>query len=445
MTPKKLNSRMTTFYIIWLGQLVSLVGSGLTSFALGVWVFERNGSVTQFALIGLCAVLPRIVLSPLVGPLIDRWDRRWAMIVSDTGAGLSTLAIVILLFAGRLEIWHIYLAAGISAAFSTIQWPAYMATTTLLVSKENLGRANGMSQFGQAAAEILAPAMAGALLLTIRLQGVILIDFATFLFAVGTLLMVRIPKAQTTTTARDDSGASSWWDEITFGWRYITARRGLFGLLIFLAIVNFIWGMVGALITPMILGFTSSDVLGIIISIAGGGMLVGSLVMSIWGGPQRRIYGVLNFEALSGVCFLLMGLRPSLWPIALGAFGAHLTIAIVYGSNQAIWQSKVAPDVQGRVFATQQMITRAATPLAFLLAGPLAERVFEPLLAANGPLAGSLGGIIGAGAGRGIGLMFILMGVVKILVSLGGYLSPSIRFVEDELPDMVSVVSTARM
>jgi hypothetical protein len=185
--------------------------------------------------------------------------------------------------------------------------------------------------------------------------------------------------------------------------------------------------------------------LGIIISIAGGGMLVGSLVMSIWGGPKRRIYGVLNFEALSGVCFLLMGLRPSLWPIALGAFGAHLTIAIVYGSNQAIWQSKVAPDVQGRVFATQQMITRAATPLAFLLAGPLAERVFEPLLAANGPLAGSLGGIIGTGAGRGIGLMFILMGVVKILVSLGGYLSPSIRFVEDELPDMVSVVSTARM
>ncbi len=440
MTQKNLRNGMTIFLIIWLGQFVSLIGSGLTSFALGVWVFERTGSVTQFALIGLSAVLPRVVLSPLVGPLVDRWDRRWAMIISDTGAGLSTFVIVLLLFVGRLEIWHIYLVAGLSAAFGTVQWPAYMAATTLMVSKAKLGRANGMVQFGQAASEILAPALAGTLLLTIQLQGVILIDFVTFLFAVTTLLLVRFPQPKPT-TAVDRPG--SWWHEITYGWQYITARQGLFGLLIFLAAVNFLWGMVGALITPMILGFTSSDILGIIISIAGVGMLVGSLVMSIWGGPQPRIYGVLNFELLSGACFLLIGLRPSFWPIALGVFGAHATIAIIYGSNQAIWQSKVAPDVQGRVFATQQMIARATTPLAYLLAGPLAERLFEPLLVTNGLLAGSVGQIIGVGAGRGIGLLFMVMGLIKIIVSLAGYLHPSIRFVEDELPDAVVERSSA--
>jgi len=428
---------MTIFYTVWLGQTVSLIGSGLTSFALGVWVFQRTGSVTQFALIGLFSVLPRILLSPLIGPLVDRWDRRWAMILGDTGAGLSTLVIVLLLYSGRLEIWHIYLLAAVSAAFGTVQWPAYMASTTLLVPKGHLGRANGMSQFGQAASEILAPALAGALLLTMGLGGIILIDFASFLFAVGTLLLVRFPTPQTTTPAEGKPGEGSWWHEIAYGWNYITARRGLLGLLIFLATVNFIWGMVGALITPMILGFASSDILGVIISVAGAGMLVGSLAMSIWGGPQRRIYGVLTFELLSGACFMLIGLRPTFWSIALGVFGAHATIALIYGSNQAIWQSKVAPEVQGRVFATQQMIARAATPLAFLLAGPLAERLFEPLLATSGPLAASLGSIIGTGAGRGIGLLFILMGVAKIMVSLGAYLNPGIRYVEDELPDVV--------
>ena len=162
MTHKSARSGMTIFYIVWLGQVISLVGSGLTSFALGVWVFQRTDSITQFALIGLFTVLPRVLLSPLIGPLVDRWDRRWAMILSDTGAGLSTLTIVLLLYGGRLEIWHIYLLAAVSAAFGTIQWPAYMASTTLLVPKGNLGRANGMSQFGQAASEILAPALAGS-------------------------------------------------------------------------------------------------------------------------------------------------------------------------------------------------------------------------------------------------------------------------------------------
>jgi len=423
----------TTFTVVWLGQLVSVIGSGLTSFALGVWVFEHTGSATQFALIGLFAVLPRVLLSPLAGSIVDRWDRRRAMILGDAGAGFSTLVLVLLLFTNKLEIWHIYLIVGASAAFSTVQWPAFTAATTLLVPKKDYGRANGMIQLGRAAADILSPALAGFLMLIVGLDGVILIDFATFVFAVITLLPVRFPKPQGTIPGESEN--LSLKEDMTFGWKYISARPGLLGLLIFFAAVNFLWGMVGALITPMILGFTTSDMLGIIISIAGVGMLVGSLVMSIWGGPQRRINSVLCFEFLSGICFLLMGLRPSFWLIALGAFGAHVTIAIVYGSNQAIWQSKVAPGVQGRVFATQQMIAKAASPLAYLLAGPLADHLFEPLLAPTGQLTESIGQVIGFGAGRGIGLLFIIMGVLKMAVTAVGYAHPRIRFVEDELPD----------
>ena len=433
MDPQNPSQRTPTFLIIWLGQVVSLVGSGLTSFALGVWVFEQTGSATQFALIGLSAVLPRVVLSPLAGTVVDRWDRRQVMIVSDVGAGLSTLVVAFLLLVARLEIWHIYLLASVSAAFGTLQWPAFAATTSLLVSKENLGRANGMVQLGQAASEILAPALAGVLMGVIRLEGVILIDVGTFVFAVLTLLLVRLPRPGVAGASTPEDG--SLWKGLSFGWRYISARPGLMGLLVLLAAVDFLWGMVGALITPMILSWTSSDALGAVISIAGAGMLTGSLIMSAWGGPQRRINGVLNFEMLSGLCFVLIGLRPSFWLVAAGAFGAHVTIAIVFGSNQAIWQSKVEPQVQGRVFATQQMVARSAAPLAYLLAGPLADRVFCPLITADGPLAGSLGPVLGTGPGRGIGLLFVLMGAIKIVITLLSRLNPHLRNVEDELTE----------
>ena len=436
MTHNIVSRGMRVFIVVWLGQLVSLIGSGLTSFALGLWVYQHTGSVTQFAFIGLFTVLPSVVLSPLAGALVDRWDRRWVMILSDAGAGLCTLIMAFLFLTNRIEVWQIYLAAGASAAFGTFQWPAYSAATTLLVPKKHLGRANGMVQFGQAAAEILAPALAGVLLLTARIQGILLIDFVTFLFAVTTLLFVRFPRPETIAAAQ--TRRVSLWREASYGWRFITARRGLLGLLVFFAVVKFLWGMVGALIAPMILGFTSADVLGIIISVAGGGMLVGSLVMSAWGGPKRRIDGVLRFELLSGLCFLLIGLRPSAWPVALGAFGAHLTIAIIYGSNQAIWQSKVPPNVQGRVFAMQQMIAKSTTPLAYLVAGPIADKLFEPLLAFDGPLVGGIGHIIGVGPGRGIGLLFIVMGILKAVASVGGYLYPRIRLVEDELPDVIA-------
>jgi MFS family permease len=339
----------------------------------------------------------------------------------------------VLLATGRLELWHIYALTLVSAAFGTVQWPAFMAVTTLLIPKENLGRANGMVQFGQAASEILAPALAGVLMGLIGLEGVILVDVATFVFAVGTLLLVRFPQPTASATAVPEE--RSLWQDLTFGWRYIFARPGLRGLLLFFAAVNFLWGMVGALIVPLILSWTSRDLLGVVISIAGVGMLVGSLIMGVWGGPRRRINGVLVFELLSGVCFMLIGVQPSFWPVAAGAFGAHVTIAIVFGSNQAIWQSKVAPDIQGRVFATQQMVARAASPLAYLLAGPLADRVFEPFMARGGALATGFGQVLGSGAGRGIGLLFMLMGIAKIAMSLAAMLNPRIRHVEDDLPD----------
>lgn len=341
-----------------------------------------------------------------------------------------------MLFSGHLELWHIYLSAAASSLCGAFQWPAYTATVSQLVPQKHLGRANGMNQFGRAAAEIFSPLLAGVLVLTIQLEGVILIDVATFIFAMLTLLMVQFPRLKSKPAGGD---LATFKDDLTFGWRYILTRKGLLNLLFFQVTVNFIWGLVGALIVPMILNFTTSDRLGAIITIAGTGMLTGSLLMTAWGGPKRRINGVIFFEFLSGICFILMGLRPEFWLVAAGAFGAHITIAIVFGSNQALWQTKVEPENQGRVFAAQMMFASLASPLAYIVAGPLAEKIFEPWMALGGALSYGLSPYLGSGAGRGIGLMFVLMGLVKIMVSVLGYLNPRVRRIEDELPDALPV------
>ncbi|HEY75568.1 MAG TPA: MFS transporter [Thermoflexia bacterium] len=424
-----------TFLVIWAGQLVSLVGSGLTGFALGVWVYQRTGSVTQFALISLSTALPGILFSPIAGALVDRWDRRWAMILSDVGAGLCTLAMAVLLLLNRLQVWHIYIAMAVSSAFSAFQWPAYSATTTLLVPQKHLGRASGMVQLGQALAQIVSPTLAGVLMGIIRIQGVILIDFATFLFAVFTLAMVRIPRPPTTEEGK--AGEGSLLREAAYGWTYIRARPGLLGLLFFFAAANFVVGIVGVLFTPLVLSFTTTAVLGLLLSVGGGGFLTGSLAMSIWGGPKRRVYGVLGFNLLLGTVLFAAGFPPRAWILGVAAFLAYFSLPMINGCSQAIWQGKVAPDVQGRVFAVRRMVAWASLPLAYLAAGPLADRVFEPLMAEGGLLAGSVGRVIGVGVGRGIGLLYILLGGLLLLTTAVAYLYPRLREVERELPDVV--------
>jgi DHA3 family macrolide efflux protein-like MFS transporter len=423
---------MRTFTIVWFGQLISLVGSGMTSIALSMWIYQQSGSVTQFAFINLAAVLPRILISPLAGVLVDRWDRRMVMVFSDSLSGLTTLGIALLYATGRIELWHIYIAVGLSAVCNTFQWPAFMAAMTLLVPKVKLGRANGMLTLNQAAAEIFSPLIAGALILTLALSGILLIDFATFLFAVTTLLFTRFPSPGQlhwpSSPADKTSQSRSVWREAMDGLKFIATRKGLLGLVVFTGVVFFLWG---------ILGFTTEDVLGLILSIAGLGMFLGGVVMSAWGGPSHKVYGVVGPEMFSGLCFILIGLKPIPGLVAAGAFLAHTTIAIVEGSNQAIWQVKVPPEIQGRVFGTQQMVTRATTPLAYLLVGPLADKVFEPMLTVNGILADSLGQLVGVGIGRGIGLMFVLMGFIKIAVSAWGFINPHIREIEEILTDVV--------
>ena len=441
MTPKTPIPAFRTFLLIWFGQLISLTGTGLTGFALGVWVYQRTGSVTQFSLIALSTTLPGILFSPLAGALVDRWDRRWAMFIADAGAALCTLSMCVLLYFGRLQVWEIYILMAISSTVTAFQWPAYSAATTLLVPKEHLGRASGMVQIAEAVAQIGAPAIAGAMMGIFPIFTILLVDFFTYVFALFTLLITRFPKPEISAENRARQG--SLLREAAFGWTYIVARPGLLGLLLYFASINFVTGFAQVLFTPLVLGITTPAVLGLIWSVGGIGFLVGSLVMSVWGGPRQRVLGILGFGLLEGLMLLAIGLPPRVIFLGAAVFLFFLAEPVIGGCSQATWQVKTPPDVQGRVFAVRRMIAWSAMPLAFLLAGPLADRVFTPLLVQGGPLADSIGRILGVGPGRGIALFFVIMGLLVMAATAVGFLHPRLRRLEVELPDAVASRSPA--
>jgi DHA3 family macrolide efflux protein-like MFS transporter len=305
----------------------------------------------------------------------------------------------------------------------------------VLVPEEHLGRAGGMTQIGEAISRLATPAIAGALFVSVGLRTILLIDVATYLVAIATLIAVRFPRPGATEEGR--AGKGSFWKEAAYGWTYIRRRPGLLNLLIVFACLNFLLSATYPLLTPMLLDMTSPDVVGYVDSIGGLGMLVGTLLMSVWGGPKRRIHGLFAAEALAGLSALLLGLRPSIPLIAAAGFGVMLGMPLSNGCSQAIWQTKVAPDVQGRVFAIRSMIAFSIQPIAFAVAGPLAERVFEPLMAEGGRLASVFGWVIGVGPGRGIGLMFVAAGAFYLLFALALLVHPRIRRVELELPNAI--------
>jgi MFS family permease len=381
----------------------------------------------------------------VAGALVDRWDRKLVMMLSDLAAGLTTIAVWVLYATGNLEIWHLYITGAIAGAFQAFQFPAYSAAVTTMLPKEQYARANGMLSLAESAAGIFAPLAGGVLLGLVGLSGILMIDVVTFVFAIGALLVVHVPRPQETEAGREGQG--SLWKESIYGFRYILDRPSLLGLqLVFLAI-NLTGGFAFTVLAPMILARTGNDelVLGSVQSVMGVGGVVGGVLLSVWGGPRRRVHGVLMgmiLSSLLGELLLGLGSAPLVWSVA--AFFTSFFIPIVNGSNQAIWQAKVAPDVQGRVFATRRLIAQISSPVAMLLAGPLADHVFEPAMAGGGGLSATFGGLVGTGPGAGMGLMFVVTGLLGILVGLMGYAIPAVRNAEEILPDHDAEVLPAR-
>jgi MFS family permease len=428
-------TELPSFLIIWIGQAVSLLGSAMTWFALSIWAYERTGQATALAMIAALAYGPTVLLSPIAGALVDRYDRRLLMILADLTAGLSTAFVLILYITVSLEIWHVYLVGLVAGTFQALQYPAYSAAITTMLPREHYARASGMMELAGAASGILAPLLAGILLGWIGLVGIMSIDLVSFVLAVGSLLIVRIPKPQVTGAGRQGQG--NLVQESLYGFRYIVRRPSLLALQVLFAAGNLVDYMGFTLFAPMILARTGGNelVLGSVQSAGALGGFVGGLILSIWGGPKRRIHGVLVGWGLASLAMVLMGIGQVL-PIWLGAsFAFAFFEPIINGSDQAIWQTKVAPDVQGRVFASQMLISHVTMPVGMLLAGPLADHLFEPAMMPGQPLANLFGNLVGVGPGAGMGLLVVISGTLSGLLPVAGYALRAIRDVERILPD----------
>ena len=436
MAPQFLFTRETRqFFLIWLGETGSSIGTGLTNFILSIWVYQRTGSATTFGLISFIATVPSVVLLPVIGALVDRSNLRRTMIWSNFAAALSVLLITMLALAQRLEVWHAFVVIFLRAIFLAFIEPAYLTASTLLVPKEQLVRAAGMTQSSQAARQVISPVLAGVLLGVIGIAAITLIDFLTYVVAVVTLLTVPFSAFERPRAAVVQPSLRG---EIIDGCSYISKRPGLLTLLVYFAFINFFIGVQMVLLTPLVLSFSSTASVGLALSSAGAGFLAGSILTAVWGAPKDHMKSIFSFGLLFTFSGLALGLRPSLPLIFVAAFVMNFCLPFMNVCTQAIWQRKTPVSIQGRVFAVRRLAVVSVMPISFLSAGPIAERILEPLINGTGWLQPYLRVLAGSGPGRGFALTIIAAGLITLLVQIALQLYPRLKNVESELPDVTS-------
>lgn len=432
----RLPTGMTGLTIVLLGQAVSILASSMTAFSLSISIFQDTGKATALGIMQSAFVLPYLLIIPLAGVMVDRYNRKLMMMVSDLAAGMGTIIILFLLVSGRLEIWHFYVINSLIGLGNAFQWPAYSAAITTMVPKEQYGRANGMMSFVQVGPGIVAPILAGALLPFIGLKGILIIDIATFIFAIGALLLVQVPPPAK--TADGAKGRGNMLKEAAFGFRYIFARPSLFSYVVLLFSANLFLGMATSVEVPLVLSRTGNNsvILGAVQTAGAISWTAGSILMGVWGGPKRRmigaIFGWVAFCLFGNIIFGL-GRGPEVWIPAylVAGFGSNLGTA----TSQAILQVKVAPDVQGRVFSARRLLTWLPDTFTPVLGGLLADYVMEPQMAGAGFISRAFGWMSGHDAGAGMAVIMVVFGLLTIVVMLSGYMNPAVRNLEDILPD----------
>ncbi len=379
ITPLEFQSNWRAkFFTIWGGQALSLVGSALVQFALVWWLTLETGSATILAIASLVALLPQIFLGPFVGALVDRWNRRVIMIVADTAIALATVLLVLLFAAGRVAVWHIYALMFVRSLGGAFHFPAMASSTSLMVPNQHLARVAGMNQTLQGTINIFAPPIGALLLDLMSTQNVLAIDVGTALVAVLPLLFIAIPQPLSQAARTEgDAQVTTYWQDLRAGFRYVVQWPGLLGILLLAMMLNFLLSPTSAL-TPLVVTdiFGKGVVeLGWTRSVFGAGIISAGVILSAWGGFKRRIVTSLSGIIGVGLGVILFGLAPAnkFFLLLIASFLQGFAMVFANGPLQAIFQTTVAPDVQGRVFSLIGAGATAMMPLSLLIAGPVAD------------------------------------------------------------------------
>ena len=402
-------SEWKDFFFLWFGQSISQLGSRMTAFALVLWSYERAQTVTSVALLALCSYLPEMLFTFLGGSVADRVSRKAVMFLSDLTAALGTLALLVVMRAGMLQLWHLYainLLVGMTNAF---QSPASNAALSQIVPPRHYARASGMQSFSAAANTLICPALAAAAMAFGGLEWVLCVDLASFLVGAGMLLaLVHIPRtAQAGQTVR--GGAMD-------GLRFLRRERpALLRLILFFTLVNLLASMSGnGLMPAMILARTGGDELavGTVSSFIGLGTLVGSVLATVLPRPRRPLKLVFSSCAVSFLlcdCLWALGRSVEIW--AFAALAGNLPLPLLNANLTTLLRASVPMERQGRVFAAQGSLQFCCIPLGYLMGGLLSDHVAEPFMRAAGPAAQALAPLVGSGAGSGMALLFLLVGL----------------------------------
>lgn len=383
----------TRFFTLWTGQAFSLLGSQLVQFALIWYLTEQTGSATTLALASLAGLLPQVFLSPLIGTLVDRWNRRLILIAADAAVAVATLTLAALFALNVVEIWHIYLLLLIRAVGGGFHQSAFGASVVLLVPKENLARVQGMNQSLHGGLNILSAPLGAVLLAWLPMPGLLAIDVVTAALAIAPLLIFSLPQPE---RGPETGRRQSVWADMRDGARYVLGWPALVVILGMVMVINFMLTPSEALIPLLVTRHFQGDALqlGWFTAVHSSGVIAGGFVLSLWGGFRRRIVTAQCGLMGLGLGVALTGLAPAsaLW-LALGAtFLTGLMVPITNGSYGAVLQASIAPEMQGRVFALILSAATAISPLSLMLAGPLADAVgVRPWLGVGGAVCMAMG------------------------------------------------------
>lgn len=424
---------LKTFYIVLLGQTVTLMGSALTNFGIGIWAYQQEGVVSHVTFIFLAASLPGLIFGPIAGAYVDRWDRRLTLILAQTGSAICSGLILFLYLQEQLELNYILAIVACSSICNSFLKPAFISSINYMVPKDLITKALGAVGLSFGMVQLFGPALAGGLMTTAGLKWVFIVDFCTFFFGIGSLLLAKIESPDKGEFTAEEKG--SVFSEIKFALDYLREKKGMVTLFFLISVLYFNLGAVQVLVVPMALGFANEAELGLMQSVSGIGLLVGSGLMMTWGGPKSKTLGTMLAFVTVSIVIVLMPISQNIYLLGSAAILVMFCFTIAAASVQTIWQHKIAPDVQGRVTAFRTSVTGAMVPLAYWFSGWLADNIFEPLMMPGEFLAELVGGIYGVGQSRGVAVQMSVFGLITLAVVLTAWLNPNLRKMEALLPD----------
>lgn len=428
--------KLTTFYILALTQIFSLIGSRMTGIAVGIWVFAETGAAAPLLIANFFAELPGMVGGSFTGIIVDKWDRRRVIALGDTGQAIGTLFLLTSLLSGQFQLWYLYLAMLIMGSFEVLQAPASDAVITMLVPESHRDRANGIKQLGHPLAGVVAPVLAGLLLGIIGLTGLIALDLITFAVAVVVVLRIHIPHPTLSEEGRELQ--TSFWRELSGGWIFLARRRTLLLFVIYIAFVFFLINGPLALAIPYLSVLTDNDeaLIGVLLSVMNLGAFAGAATIAVMGRVRQRVRWIIVGYLLLGVALITTGIARQPVLVGVSLFFVFYPLPLGGALFNSFLQNKSPADLQGRLFAIIGQIFMLTTPFSFLITAALVDSWLEPAVGTDSW--STVAPIVGSDPGAGMGLLLVAIGMIITLTTLAIYLHPGVRHLETTLPEYPS-------